>query len=401
MDVTEAIQELLWDKRYEVIPDHIESPFPTVLLRDLNIEDQNFRIFQKKKFRKLAIDQGVRTEDEIISDARMGGIWTEDDEDVFSKGEEHIKFLEGEIERHKRLRAKVKKLKKAVKDTKAKIRLVRDQRDRLVMNSADYYAHEQSIYAVLPRVALKEDGTPLWDSDEAYLACKSQYPNFCAYLGHRLVIQDLWQAEKIRRVAKNAEWRLIWNAGRENIAGLFRRPLCDFNLNQKMLLYWSRVYDSVYEDPECPEADIIDDDEKLDDWLANRDIKRKEDKSSSTKDKKFKTGNDHHERMMILDGYYVEDCTCGALSERGKGLGEIRKHDDVCQYGTWRDYTREEKDEIAERIYGRNPAKIRGIMNSQQAAVEKRGTVEEHHLRDRKSREMIGAKTNVIPVYKR
>jgi hypothetical protein len=401
MDVTEAIQELLWDRRYVMIPENIEAPVSVVLLRDLNINDQNFRIFQKRVFRKRAIDSGVRTEEEIISDARQGGVWTEEDEEIYTKGAEHIEFLETEVERHKRLRVKVKRLKEAIKDTKEKIKTVTSHRDHLILNSADYYAHEQSIYATLPRVILSTDGIPLWDTEQEYLECKNQYPNFCAYLGHEIVAENLLESKEIRQVAKNAEWRLIWNAGRDDMAGLFRRPLSELNINQKMLLYWSRVYDSVYEDPECPDVDIIEDDDKLDDWLANRDIKRKEDKESSGTNKKFKTGKDHHERMIILDGYYIEDCNCGALAEKGKGLGEVKRHENTCFYGVWKPYTEEEKQEIADRIYGRNPDRVRNIINSQQEAVGKRGIVEEHHLRDRRSREMIGAKTSVIPVYKR
>jgi hypothetical protein len=42
------------------------------------------------------------------------------------------------------------------------------------------------------------------------------------------------------------------------------------------LAYWSDFYDQIYKHPDCPEEDIIDDDEKLDNWVEY--ITKKRDK---------------------------------------------------------------------------------------------------------------------------
>lgn len=70
----------------------------------------------------------------------------------------------------------------------------------------------------------------------------------------------------LRALARNDEWRTIANAGkREN--GVFGCAAADLTDEQRNLLNWSSLYDNVYEHPECPSDDIIEEDDALDGWL--------------------------------------------------------------------------------------------------------------------------------------
>jgi hypothetical protein len=180
---------------------------------------------------------------------------------------------------------------------------------------------------------------------------------------------------------------------RENLSVLFNKPVGDFSSPQKILIYWSRVYDSVYEDTDKPNQDIIDDDDLLDEWLANRDLDRSGDVS-----KNLSKASEHQEQMQILDGYYVETCTCGASKVRAKGLGEKTPHTVDCPYGTWCRYTQEEKEELSRQIYGRNTDGVRQLLDKEQDAIETVGTVEEQHLRKKKTRALLGSDQKVIPI---
>jgi len=400
-DVQELIHQIFWDRHYVEVPEYISAPARHVIMRDLNTEDHNYRLFIKKITYRKALDVGVPDENELLDAAREGDIWSTKDDDIFEKGEEHIEFLESEIKKNKKFLGRVKKLKIEVEGIKERMMELSQRRDELLRNSAEYMSHEQGVYAVLPRIVCNTDGDPLWESDTDFATCKAKYANFIMFLGKELVLENLMSIQELRMVAKAPEWRLLWGCHKEDLSGLFDRPPGNMNLNQKMLVYWSRVYDSVYEDPERPDFDIIDDDEKLDEWIANRDIKREEDKRGKKQDSKFKRTNDHHENMYMLDGCYVDTCTCGADKSKGKGLGETVRHADDCPYGTWQDYSDEERDDIAAQIYGRNNKRVRQIVAQKQNIVENQGVVQEQNLVDRKSREFLGSKTNVIPMHKR
>jgi hypothetical protein len=84
----------------------------------------------------------------------------------------------------------------------------------------------------------------------------------------------------------------------------------------------------------------------------------------------------------------------------GKGLGEKHPHANHCLYGTWRQFTLEEKEAKARRIYNRNSKGVRRALDVDQERVLKKGIVEEQDLRDKKTRQLLGMPTKIIPIRK-
>jgi hypothetical protein len=100
---------------------------------------------------------------------------------------------------------------------------------------------------------------------------------------------ELLGDKEIRNVSKSSEWRLIWNATKSGNT-LFSFPACDFTDMQKGLINWSRVYDSIYESPDMPSDEIIEDDYAIDGWFTSQKNKRDDDKKESMQDTLPKTG---------------------------------------------------------------------------------------------------------------
>jgi len=101
--------------------------------------------------------------------------------------------------------------------------------------------------------------------------------------------EELLDDKEIRRVSKSHEWRLIWNSKKTGNA-LFSFPACDFTDMQKSLINWSRVYDSIYESPDMPSDEIIEDDYAIDGWFTAQRNKRDDERKQSAKDTLPKTG---------------------------------------------------------------------------------------------------------------
>lgn len=99
--------------------------------------------------------------------------------------------------------------------------------------------------------------------------------------------------ETLRAVARNDIWKSYWDAAKEYI---FPLPACHWTDEQRLLINLSKMYNSVREHPECPEDDIIEDDDALDGWMIfNRrkiEKERKKNKIMDTVGGKYKNANE-------------------------------------------------------------------------------------------------------------
>ena len=78
---------------------------------------------------------------------------------------------------------------------------------------------------------------------------------------------------EVRQIAKADPWRSIWASFKKAGGALFETSAICYTTEQKNLILWSSMYDSIAESPESPSDEIILDDDMLDGWLI---IQRRE-----------------------------------------------------------------------------------------------------------------------------
>jgi hypothetical protein len=397
MTVQEKIQQLLWDRRYVQIPAEYAKPgYEYVIIKDMTTEDRNIHSFVRRRELESARKQGVPTEAELLAEAKKVGLWTSEDDLVMTKADEHIAFLEAEQKKQKFL-ARKKSLQVQIDAALEKKRLTQSKRNEYFIHSAEFYANEVAANVLVRRVVFDIEGRPLWPDDASFLHSKHNHINFLIYVTNEVLSEGILPIDEIREVARHPEWRLTWVLQRENLHTIFNRNIGDLSINQKLLIYWSRVYDSALESTDPPSLDIINDDDKFDEWLSNRELNDKESSNS-----KRLGAKDHNERMQLLDGEYSETCNCGAKAKNvGKGLGERVPHTTTCPWGTFRRYTPQEREQIANQTYARNSDRVRSLLEHEQQTVIEKGQVEEHHLRGTKTRHILGMKTDVVSTHKK
>lgn len=71
----------------------------------------------------------------------------------------------------------------------------------------------------------------------------------------------------LRDIARNEPWRSIWSSRTHCGQGLIDIPSVDLMDEQRSLILWSSVYDSIRDHPEAPSDDAFDDDDMLDGWM--------------------------------------------------------------------------------------------------------------------------------------
>jgi hypothetical protein len=307
---------------------------------------------------------------------------------VLKEGENHIVFLESEKAKQKFL-TKKNKLQEQIDETKEKLQGTLDKRQAFYVLTAEYMGNEAYVYALMNRVICNQDGTPFFHKNNTIARLRDEDPITLNLLVKEVVSEGLLPHSEIRRVARSIEWRMLWTLNREHIQSLFNTPIANLSVNQRSLISWSRVYDLAYESAEKPDEEVIQDDSRFDAWLQNRSDEKSEDKNQ-------RTGvPDHHERCQVIDGYYVDTCTCGVGNVKVRGHGERPPHAHTCPYGTYRRYTREEKNKIADEIYSRNNPKIQQLQRQEQNTVANVGMIDEKDLRTKKSRLILGSKQEI------
>ena len=105
--------------------------------------------------------------------------------------------------------------------------------------------------------------------------------------------------EIIRELARTDPWQSTWSCAKNN--QLFNKSASEYTDDQKRLVYWSRLYDSIYENPDCPSDDVIQDEDLLDGWLIIQRRKREEQQAQKIGDDKLSKINNADEVYILTD----------------------------------------------------------------------------------------------------
>lgn len=83
------------------------------------------------------------------------------------------------------------------------------------------------------------------------------------------------QEQDIRLIARTEPWRSIWFCNKST-RSIFPCSAVELTDEQRMLVYWSQIYDNIHESPKCPPEDLIADDDALDGWFIVQSRSRKQ-----------------------------------------------------------------------------------------------------------------------------
>lgn len=111
-----------------------------------------------------------------------------------------------------------------------------------------------------------------------------------------------WLNNGIRELSHNEPWSSYWRVKKEDTFGVSGVLL---NEEQRNLILYSKMYDSIYESPDTPHDSIINDDDALDGWFIEQKRKRDAERKNTTVDKFVTTSADAQE--VFLPANSIED----------------------------------------------------------------------------------------------
>jgi hypothetical protein len=101
----------------------------------------------------------------------------------------------------------------------------------------------------------------------------------------------------IKKIARHELWRSFWNVSKENI---FEGKIKDWTDEQRSLINFTNVLDSVREHMEAPSEEIIKDDDALDGWILHQNQKNEQQKTKQLLDQKFNLSKKNAGEVFVI-----------------------------------------------------------------------------------------------------
>lgn len=218
----------------------------------------------------FARDQDIMTSDEIEGWMYEKELWTQEDDEKLKSLKENVEKLKIQIFEN-RYKEQVRELaRQYLRVTEKAIAKQQMKKDSLFENTCE--------------------GT-------AFTAKYIEQIKRCTYLGKDLCDFSVFDANKIfssltksylsesdvRDLARSEPWRSLWLMREQTGQTLFENvPEREMTHDQKNISVWSRMYDNVQESTECPDEEVIKDDDMLDGWFIIQRKKQEQAKLEST-----------------------------------------------------------------------------------------------------------------------
>ncbi|MHA2217768.1 MAG: hypothetical protein ACXADW_14175 [Candidatus Hodarchaeales archaeon] len=201
------------------------------------------------------------------------GIWTYSDEEQYKSMEKLLEDSKLEIYLSASNPDHVRRLKRQIKNITQGLDRSIEKKHHFYHATIEFYANELKEYLLLGTSIRDKYGQRVYNIYD-FDNWQSDLVDTLKYVKqkNRIPTQD------VRLLSRVDPGRTLWSTSKQDI---FEHSSPQWNVEQKLFVSFSRMYDGVYESMECPPDNIIADDDMLDGWF----IKQKRDRDNKLKDK--------------------------------------------------------------------------------------------------------------------
>jgi hypothetical protein len=207
------------------------------------------------------------TKKTILKFLQQQQIFTEEDEEKLDKMEDDIEDLKHKLFTSMLNTEKSNFIRLTLQRTREYMSGLIAAKTCLDHTTVEGYASLLKTQFLTRRCLYHEDGRDLQGCSSEFLE-KSM---------SQIAIKTIGQAE-LRELARTEPWRGYWGAS--NKQGIFEGLPINYNEDQRSLVLYSKMYDGAYEHPECPDDEVINDDDLFDGWMIHQ---RKQRENTKTK----------------------------------------------------------------------------------------------------------------------
>jgi len=275
-----VIDSILWGK----IPTHD----PTLILDVPSAEDRGLTSLA---YNRLAVGCGYLSSEEALD---CFGWTIEHEGELLMLKKDIQKIKRGLLDYYPLYKSKIRKIRQMLRVTeKALIKKITSKYECLI-HTADHYALVESQKYLIGRITKKLDGQRYWKTDEDFYneTDLSLINSLRMLYFDEATISDA----TLRELARSEPWRSFWGVAKNT-------DMLSHSDTQRKLMYWSQVYDAVFDAYERPATEVINDDDLIDSWFvrqADKIDKQSKDKAIGEKTKPGKPGG-RQEQFIMAD----------------------------------------------------------------------------------------------------
>lgn len=216
--------------------------------------------------------------EENVDNVLMGlGLWTKDTNNIMTKLEKSIDNLKVELFENFLNSNNQIKIRNSLNNSKNTLNNIRSIKTEFIANTLEGYAASIKNEFIICSSLFKNNKQIFnfdnQDSDSSSLSYFNELVN--EINRHNISITNF------RKLARHYTWRSYWNIKNNS---MFPGTVSEWTDDQRSLISFSQMYDSVYEHPDCPNDKIIDDDDMLDGWMIVQKRKIEKAKKQATID---------------------------------------------------------------------------------------------------------------------
>jgi len=360
--IDKYIDRISWGGRFANVQ-RCDGSTELVVLKPPSIKNRNFIEYIYNNALIEAKGRGVITRFELQNKLKRMLLWDEKDNNRLNELRDMLGALYDKYEVCKTKRER-RVANIIITSTESELKDKLSLKNSLFQMCAENYADHSRNMALVYCCTFKEDDSQYW----------LDWKDFCHEADAELIDDVVFylndfcplSVKIIREIARSPSWRFRWT-GAKNVSNLFGKPVVELDLEQQSLLYWSQVYDSVYEAYEPPSSDVIEDDDALDEWFGEQDKKEKAQR----------------------------------VQDNGK-IGKTELSDRVSSHGEVFIVTNPQINPNApsrDDIDNLNTSVVRKFKQHEAEVIKEKGVINEKDLRDRKNhlaRKFIGSKAAVM-----
>jgi hypothetical protein len=199
------------------------------------------------------------------------GLWTKDTMSIIKDLEKKIDNTKVDLFKSVAISEKVKVLRKSLLQFKQQLAKILNIRHDFTVNTLEGYALSIKNEFIICNTLFK-------NNKRLFTKTLNNNQNEYTYFNNLVneINKNSISIEDFKRLVRHQLWKNYWTCNKVNV---FNSSVADLTDEQRTLINLSRMYDSVYDHPDCPPESVINDDDMLDGWMILQ--KRKSDQSKN------------------------------------------------------------------------------------------------------------------------
>lgn len=242
--------------------------FDDLVFVPISAEQEARSVFVYESELEKCKHEGMFTDEQYLKMCIFNGSWSITNERIIEQIQKEIlnvkRSLIGYISNFRQLEVARKSLRKLEK----KLIHYMSKKQMLLIHTADSQATKCKNNYIIAAITHRDEEL-LWKTSDDF--DNYQDINLLKIIMNFYFNLSIVPMKDIRDLARNDPWRGRWACYRKMLKCPFTNE--DISLNQENLIYWSAIYDNVYEAYERPPKKVVFDDDLLDSWLLNENEK--------------------------------------------------------------------------------------------------------------------------------